>query len=109
LSLNAQRASGHVPRYRRQVVERLEWAADLQRLLADGAGLAHGDGAGEFDVAHVRRALDGERAERDPSRDRQGLVQFSTELRDAISAAQLRAHARGATLVDAGDLLAVLP
>jgi hypothetical protein len=85
-----------------------EFTADLKLILAEGARLAHGEGAGEFGVAHVQRVVDGERAERDSSRDRQGLVQLSERLRDAIAAAQQRAHARGTTRVEASDLLAVL-
>lgn len=89
--------------------ERLEFAAELKRVLGEGARLAHGEAAAEFGVAHVRRVLDGELAQRDPSRDSQGLVQFSSELRDAVAAAQVRAHARGSRLVEVGDLLAALP
>jgi hypothetical protein len=98
-----------VGRYGRRVDERFEFSADLKQILAEGARLAHAEGAGEFGVAHVRRVVDGERAERDSSRDRQGLVQSSEGLRDAIVAAQQRARTRGARLVEAGDLLGVLP
>lgn len=90
------------------MTERFEFTADLKQIIAEGARLANGEGAAESGVAHVRRVVEGERAERDSSRDRQGLVQFSEGLRDTIAAAQQRAHARGTTRVVAGDLLAVL-
>ena len=88
-------------------MERLEFAADLKQLISEGAQLAHGDG-GEFGVARVRRVVAGERAAHDPSHDRQGLVQFSDELRDAMITAQQQARARGAAHVEAGDLLNAL-
>jgi hypothetical protein len=95
-------------RYGRLVADPLEFSTDLKEILAEGARLASREGSAEFGAAHVRRVVDGERAERDSSRDQQGLVQFSEALRDAIAAAQQRAHARGATSVEASDLLAVL-
>jgi hypothetical protein len=90
------------------VAKPLEFSADLKQILSEGARLASAEGANEFGVAHIRRVVDGDRAERDSSHDRQGLVQFSEGLSDALAAAQQRAHARGTTRVEAGDLLAVL-
>jgi hypothetical protein len=89
--------------------ERFEFGSDLKHVLKEGARLANSEGASELGVAHVRRALEGERVQREDSVDTMGALRFSDGLRDAMVAAQISADERGTRLVHASDLRAAIP
>jgi hypothetical protein len=72
--------------------ERFEFGSDLKHVLAEGA---NSEGASELGVAHVRRALEGERVPREDSEDTMGALRFSDGLRAAMVVAQISADERG--------------